>query len=98
MAKVRGILKTERWMEVWLQKFCKYTQRNISFPRTITLPLHNYEAKTDARVTMQKMNSYTAVIFLHTGLCGTKGSSMTAFSPGISAAPLPPSHPAHENS
>lgn len=58
----------------------------------IALPLHNYKAKTDARVTMQKMNSSTAVTLLHTGLCGTKGSTLTAFSPGISTAacPLPP--------
>lgn len=37
---------------------------------------------------MQKMNSSTAVILLYAGLCGTKGSTLTAFSPGISAGAL----------
>lgn len=76
-------------MDAWLHKFCKYTQRNIYFRHAIALPLHNYKAKTDARVTMQKMNSSTAVILLCPGLCGTKGSTLTAFSPGISTAAHP---------
>lgn len=76
-------------MDAWLHRFCKYTQRNIYFCHAITLPLHNYKAKPDARVTMQKMNSSTAVILLCPGLCGTKGSALTARSPGMNTAAHP---------
>lgn len=89
VSKVRLSLTIRGEMDVWRHKFCKYTQRNIFFRHAIALPLRNYKAKTGARVTMQKMNSSTAVILLCIGMCGTKGSALTAFSPGISMAACP---------
>lgn len=61
------------------------------FRHATSLPLHNYKAKTDARLTMQKMNPSTAVILFCARAHGRGRSILTAFSPGISHRCLTPS-------
>lgn len=54
------------------------------FRHATSLPLHNYKAKTDARLTMQKMKLSTAVILLCARPDSAGRSILTVLSPGIS--------------